>query len=75
MNNYISQQDIAKSDLWKKTLPLFGRLDIELTERCNNNCLHCCINLPENDLTAKQKELSTDEWKRIIKEAADLGTI
>jgi len=75
MSDYVSQIDIAKYDLWKKAKPLIGRLDIELTERCNNNCLHCCINLPENDLSARRKELSTDELKRIIKEAADLGAM
>ena len=26
--------------------PLLGHLDIELTERCNNACMHCYINLP-----------------------------
>ena len=30
-----------------------GSLDIELTERCNNDCIHCCINLPANDAGAK----------------------
>ena len=73
MNFYFSSLDITKASLWKKAMPLLGRLDIELTERCNNNCIHCCINLPENDLPAKQNELSTDELKNIIKEIADLG--
>ncbi len=27
-------------------------LDIELTERCNHECLHCCINLPAGDRAA-----------------------
>lgn len=73
MNEYATEVDIAKSDLFNKGRPLIGRLDMELTERCNNNCIHCCINLPENDLSAKQKELTTDEWKKIIQEAAELG--
>ena len=31
----------------KKTIASrLGHLDIELTERCNNDCIHCCINLP-----------------------------
>lgn len=75
MNEYISQLDIAKSDLFKKGKPSIGRLDIELTERCDNNCIHCCINLSENDKDAIRRELSTDELKRIIKEAADLGVM
>lgn len=72
---YVSRQVIDKAGLWKKTVPLLGLLDIELTERCNNNCIHCCINLPQDDLAAKEKELSTEEIKRILKETVDLGAL
>lgn len=75
MNKYVTQINIAEATLWKNLKPRIGRLDIELTERCNNNCIHCFINLPENDTEAKQKELSTTTWKRIIQEAADLGVM
>ncbi|MFH1783024.1 MAG: radical SAM protein [Candidatus Omnitrophota bacterium] len=57
----------------KNIKPYLGTLTIELTERCNNNCTHCCINLPEQDLEAKRKELSTDKIKSIIEEALILG--
>jgi len=49
-------------------------MDIELTERCDNNCKHCSINIPENS-RKKSEELPTSEWKRIIKEAADMGIL
>ena len=52
-----------------------GHLDIELTERCNNNCIHCCINLPEDDRQTQSREMSTDQVKRILTEAADLGCL
>ncbi len=52
-----------------------GHMDIELTERCNNNCIHCCINLPENDEKAKAREMTTDQVKSILTEAADLGCL
>ncbi len=55
--------------------PRLGSLDIELTERCNNNCIHCCINLPANDKTAKKREMSTDQVKAVLSEAADLGCL
>lgn len=48
---------------------------IELTERCNNDCIHCCINLPVNDSAAKGREMTTDQVKTILKEAADLGCL
>jgi MoaA/NifB/PqqE/SkfB family radical SAM enzyme len=52
-----------------------GQLDIELTERCNNNCIHCCINLPEHDETARAREMNTDFVKDVIRQAADLGCL
>jgi radical SAM protein with 4Fe4S-binding SPASM domain len=50
-------------------------LDIELTERCNNNCLHCCINLPADDTLARERELSTEAIELTLKEAASLGCL
>ena len=55
--------------------PLLGRLDIELTERCNNDCIHCCINLPDADRPSLDKELDTAQVERILKEAARLGAL
>jgi radical SAM protein with 4Fe4S-binding SPASM domain len=70
---YVIKQSINKASLWKKAIPVLGWLDMELTERCNNNCIHCCINLPAEDLEAKKKELSTDEIKGILRQAVSLG--
>ena len=44
------------------------RLDLALTYRCNNDCAHC-YNVEGRDL----KELSTDDWKRILDKAWELG--
>lgn len=52
-----------------------GRLDIELTERCNNDCLHCCINLPAGDPEAMAREMSSARIKKILAEAAGLGCL
>lgn len=54
---------------------LLRALDIELTERCNNNCLHCYINLSTDDSDARKKELSADKIKNILKEAQSLGCL
>lgn len=51
-------------------LPLRGNLDI--TYRCNNNCLHCWLRVPPGG-PEKQNELSTDEIKTIVDEARKLG--
>ncbi len=50
-----------------------GQLDIELTERCNNDCIHCCINLPANDANARAREMTAAQIKDILQQAADLG--
>jgi MoaA/NifB/PqqE/SkfB family radical SAM enzyme len=55
--------------------PLLSHLDIELTERCNNACQHCYINLPARDGQAQARELTTEQWQRILREAADLGAL
>lgn len=49
----------------EETISLLGKPEASflLTRRCNNNCSHCCINLPAN---AEVKELSTKHWYKII---------
>jgi radical SAM protein with 4Fe4S-binding SPASM domain len=65
-NSYSTRLKIDESGLFQ------GKLDMELTERCNNNCIHCYINLPADDRSAMEKELSAEELKEILKEAATL---
>jgi len=74
-NPYIVRLSSQESPLWETTRPVLMELDIELTERCNNNCIHCCINLPADDSIAKKRELSTAAIKDILKEAASLGCL
>jgi radical SAM protein with 4Fe4S-binding SPASM domain len=46
---------------------------VELTYRCNQDCVHCyCQHLQD---TGGRAELRTDEWKRVLDELADLGTL
>jgi radical SAM protein with 4Fe4S-binding SPASM domain len=52
-----------------------GQLDVELTERCNNDCIHCCINLPADDAMAQQREMTTGQVREILKQASDLGCL
>ncbi|MGM0470346.1 MAG: radical SAM/SPASM domain-containing protein [Promethearchaeati archaeon] len=51
-------------------IPNEGRLD--LTYRCNNNCLHCWLKIEKNSLQ-EIKELSFYEIKSIFFEAKQLG--
>ncbi len=70
---YATRINTDKASLWKNRRPVIGRLDMELTERCNNNCIHCCINRPADDRKVRDRELSTGEIKDILSEAAALG--
>ena len=54
---------------------LLGQLDIELTERCNNACIHCLINQAEHDAKRRAREMDTTFVKNILQQAADLGCL
>ncbi len=75
MSGYLEELKLPDFHLWKKTeekrIPLSA--EIELTERCNNNCLHCYINLPANDQEARSQELSFEEIRAIVDEAVEMG--
>jgi MoaA/NifB/PqqE/SkfB family radical SAM enzyme len=43
----------------------------ELTQRCNNKCVHCYNNLATGDQEALAKELSLNEHYRIIDEITE----
>ncbi|MFH1354801.1 MAG: radical SAM protein [Candidatus Omnitrophota bacterium] len=70
--SYVKKERIERTLFWKDKKPLLCRLDMELTERCNNNCIHCCINLPADDLKAKERELAGEKIKNILEEAVSL---
>ena len=61
--------------LWKGARPLLTWLDLELTERCNNDCIHCSINRPAGDVEAKRLELGTAGVMALLDSAAALGCL
>jgi radical SAM protein with 4Fe4S-binding SPASM domain len=65
----------ARAELWKAGRPPLTRLDIELTERCNNDCVHCSVNLPAGDEDARRREMTAPEIKDILAAAASLGCL
>ncbi len=72
---YAVKVSAANYPLWRDSAPVLTHLDVELTERCNNNCIHCWINLPADDEAARQRELSTAELLGVLRDAAALGTL
>lgn len=73
MGTYIHKVKYNKAGLLSDKSITLDSLIVELTERCNNNCIHCNINLHENDPIAKKQELPTEMLQHIIQEAASLG--
>ena len=53
----------------------FAQVDIELTERCNNDCIHCCVNLPIGDKQALSREMTTAQVRNILDQAVALGCL
>jgi radical SAM protein with 4Fe4S-binding SPASM domain len=72
---FVEKVRTDQGGLWQNRKPLLGHLDIELTERCNNGCIHCCINLPAEDRAAREREMTTDAVKGVLTEAATLGCL
>lgn len=72
---YSIKQKAQEYRIWQNRRPLLGQLDIELTERCNNNCIHCLINRSEDDLEAANNEMDTELVRNILTQAADLGCL
>jgi radical SAM protein with 4Fe4S-binding SPASM domain len=63
--------------LWEKAArnrtPLVGSLD--LTFRCNNNCIHCYCNKSPHDAGERAREMDTALISRIIGEIVDAGCL
>ena len=72
---YVEKVRANRFKLWENGKSPLTSLDIELTERCNNNCIHCYINQPAEDEQIIKKELGTNKIKTIISEAAALGCL
>ena len=74
---YIEKINLDHFPIWQKTKGkgYLSHVSMELTERCNNNCIHCYINLPADDEEAKGKEISFEEVKAIVDETARIGCV
>lgn len=54
-------------------LPIGG--NFELTARCNFNCPMCYVHLSQENVEARGKELTAEQWIRIAQEARDQGMV
>ncbi|MEN6464998.1 MAG: radical SAM protein [Syntrophaceae bacterium] len=72
---YVVKRALGQAPLLKGGRAPIEQIDIELTERCNNNCIHCCINRPAADLSAGAGEMKTEQVRDFLRQAADLGCL
>ena len=68
MNAYVKTEQLQASSTGRLL-----SLTLELTERCNQDCQHCCINRPAQDANAKAREMGTNAVMRVLREAAGMG--
>jgi radical SAM protein with 4Fe4S-binding SPASM domain len=74
-NGFVRKVSDATFDPLRGKSPILRELDIELTERCNNRCIHCYINLPEDDPEAAAREMDTEFVIDLLTQAANLGCL
>jgi radical SAM protein with 4Fe4S-binding SPASM domain len=65
------------SKVWQhaqgERLPIQGA--IEVSRRCSLNCQHCYNNLPMGDSAARAREMSTDDYRRLLDQLVEAGCL
>jgi len=76
-STYSSVDTLPRFELWDRMKDRRAPIafDLEITARCNNDCRHCYINLPADDVEARARELTFAEIERIAREAVSLGAM
>jgi len=64
----ISYLGVEKVEPFTQELSAPIRMDLALTFRCQNGCLHCYIGGPH-----ETEEMSTERWKRVLDKMKELG--
>lgn len=73
--DHLASFEESRQLVWRSTkvrnvkAPTPDYLILELTNRCNLNCIHCSVSANERPGV----ELSTDEWKRIVRTLSEMG--
>ncbi len=69
LQNFISLQQNFVS----KRIPATG--SINLTQRCNMDCVHCYLGAPASEFRSAQDELDTEQWLSIIDQITEAGCL
>lgn len=62
-----------REQVLRDRIPLTG--SVEITHRCNNECVHCYCNLAPDDGYAKSGELTAAEWATVFEELVAEGCL
>ena len=57
----------------KQRIPASG--SINLTDRCNLNCIHCYLGIRRSDTKLQKKELHSKQWLPIIDQVTEAGCL
>ena len=57
----------------KQRIPVTG--SINLTHRCNLNCVHCYLGERNSEIRSPDAELNTEQWLTIIDQVTDAGCL
>jgi len=69
LENFKSLQQIFVSE----RIP--GSGSINLTQRCNLNCVHCYLGGPDSEFRSQEDELNTQQWLSIIDQLTEAGCL
>jgi radical SAM protein with 4Fe4S-binding SPASM domain len=72
---YAVKRVLGQAPILKGSGAPVEQIDIELTERCNNDCIHCCINRSAADTAASAAEMKTEQVRDFLQQAADIGCL
>jgi len=64
----VSYLGVEKVEPFQKELSAPYRMDLAITYRCNNKCIHCYVGGPR-----ETKELTTQEWFKVMDKIFKLG--
>jgi radical SAM protein with 4Fe4S-binding SPASM domain len=64
----VSYLGVDKMEPFQKEISAPYRMDLAITYRCNNKCLHCYAGGPR-----ETKELTTEEWHKVMHKLLKLG--
>lgn len=74
-HRFVTYRNKAASALYRQADRRLFWLDVELTERCNLDCIHCYINRPAQDEACRKAELGADAVGDILAQAAAMGCL